>query len=521
MSNSKGEAYFIDKLKAQMGEDGRIASVDKETRTYLKNRYHRMNMRLPENEQMHSIAEMIAKLIPGAIYVTNEQAKKQNFSNEAILSRLEAIAVEVDDYKTGKKVKKLDFGKDEALRSAIKYRAEKQGVSVEEILRGYGCSVTEIYERAISVEEHIANIRSCVDRKGNIVNLAKTFPSTHHYLSYLARKNKCSYTIAVNQLLNSPLQEYTYVGIKNKLSKYDKENPAYIGSDKKFRENVFNAVTSCMDENGVVNGFYRCDTVYKMLIQIAKINGEKLSSVISEFVPNAIYIDREEPVMKHQTKKDVLENLKRFDDGSGCIDSVRANKTVVKALRKFAKDENLHMSEFVEKYTNLYFSACSYEIDYIDYVIKRLVSKYGVNGEVYGLSQDDPQLYYAVHRIKKFFPGGAKKTMEDTFMALGFQYRGIASETKFTESYVRGLLETNFGKEGGVIESIYDLDEVGMSVIAYSGIIGKSVKDTLEYFGFQYVSENPNAKERLTSKKMSLQEYKKYKQTINDEEEKI
>ena len=56
---------------------------------------------------------------------------------------------------------------------------------------------------------------------------------------------------------------------------------------------------------------------------------------------------------------------------------------------------------------------------------------------------------------------------------------------------------------------------------AYSGIIGKSVKDTLEYFGFQYVSENPNAKERLTSKKMSLQEYKKYKQTINDEEEKI
>ncbi|MBQ3158090.1 MAG: hypothetical protein IJB98_00170, partial [Clostridia bacterium] len=371
MARSKGDAYFIEKLRAEMDKDGKIASVDKETRVFLKNKYRKLNMKLPESEQMHSISEMIARLIPGATYVTNEQAKKQNYSNDAMLKRLNAIMVEVKDLKTGQKVKKLDFGKDEALRSAIRYRAEKQGCTIEEIISGYGCEVTSIVERAIPIEEHIRNIKSCVDAKGNIVNLSKKFPSTHHYLSYIARKNKCGYNIAVNTLLGSDLQEYTYIGVKNKLSKYDKENPAYIGNDEKFASQIRNLIISCADDNGVVNGLYKSETLYKMLIKISEINEMKMSEVVSDFVPGAVYVDRVEPVMKHQTKEDVLANLQRFDDGSGCIDGIRANKTVMKGLRKVAKEEGLHISEFVEKYTDYYFSACQYEIDYVDYVIKR------------------------------------------------------------------------------------------------------------------------------------------------------
>ena len=67
MAGGKGDAYYIEKLKAGMDKDGNIASIDKETRVFLKNKYHRLNMRLPESEQMHSISEMIARLVPGAV----------------------------------------------------------------------------------------------------------------------------------------------------------------------------------------------------------------------------------------------------------------------------------------------------------------------------------------------------------------------------------------------------------------------------------------------------------------------
>lgn len=489
------EQYFKDNIKSAMDENGVVSGIDQETRTFLKNKYGKMKKLNPEKYGKYDISEMIADFVPGAKYVALHP-----ITEVETLDRLSKITD-----KNGV----IEFTKDENLRSYFRRLAKQKSISLEEAVKRTGHKFSEIKERfLISKEEHIQNILNCVDSNKNIVDLSKRYPATAKFLNVIAHKNNCSMNIAVNELLGSGLQEYNYRGANNKLSKYSLENPSFIGYDKDVREKVSSMIRKFMTETGDVVGLYNSKAISNIILKISQYNDITVGEAIKMFVPEVNYIERKSPEMKHQTKEDVLANLPRFDDGSGCIDAIRKYSNAIAGLRRVSNEEGLHISEFVEKYSPYHFSACEYEVDYIDYVVSRLVDEYGVGGDVSGLYENMP-LYDAVKRIRNFFPGGALDTMEETLMNWGFSYSGMKGDTKVNETYVRELL-FRFYQGSNVIDSLYENKVVSYAVINYSGQIGKSVKETLEDLGYIYERENRDNTKRLGRKKMTPQEYKKY-----------
>jgi len=495
------DEYHIAKIKEAMDEDGNVLYISQDTRSFLKNKYRNAARRCEEN-QMHSISEIIAELVPGAKYVTSAQ-RSRHFSNRKTLID-SIIAVTNNDGC-------IELVKDANLRRYLLGLSETHATTIEQEIENLGFknfTIRMAYDNSKILANHRANILKCIDSKNNIVNLTKKYPATHKYVTNLAVKNQCSISYAINQILGDEYQLYTYRGAHNKLSKYSFENPEFIGDDPKVRSLIVRKIRECMDENNIVSGMYKNRSVESMVNYIATFNNMSLTEVYAYFVPEAKYIQRNAPVMKHTTKEDVLNNLRLFDDGSGCVDSVRKYKKAMKGLKKFADEEGLHISEFVVRNSKFYFSASHYEIDYIDFVVQGLIEKYGYGADVSGLSTENPKLYNAVRKIKNFFPGGAKTSMEETFSELGFSYRGFKRDSKYTESYVRQLLKEYYGNSK-VIESLYENKTIGTAIINYSGKIGKSVKETVESFGYEYYNCKPKS-ERLTSKKMTLEEYKKY-----------
>ena len=491
------EQEFVRRIKESMNEDGVVLYLDKKTRQFLKNKGQRLKKKT-DSKEPYDVSKMIASLIPGAKYVPKQD--KDAFSREKVLVMLSEITTSDGE---------IDLAKNPSLRSHFSFLAKKNGCTIEDEIAKTGYYTTKVTQHKIPINEHIQNIKTCVDSQGNIVNLSKKYPASFKFLQTFAKKNKCSFDDAVNILLESPLHEYTYRGVKNKLSMYDINSPIFIGNNEELRQEIVSAITAAMDSDKVIKGIYKNKKVNRMLHYICKYNDLKMSEAVSLFVPEAVFVDRQEPTMKHKTKEDVLNNLKLFDDGAGCIDSIRQNKNAYKSLRAFARQENMHVGDFVQKHSGYYFSSCSYEVDYIDYVVSRLVDRCGYGGSADGLYAKDRKLYDAVRRIKNFFPGGAKKSMQETFVELGFSYGGFVGKTKFTESYVKQLLSASFGDDKQ-ISSLYDSGEVGYAIINYSGRIGKSVKETLNMFGYDYYNSNEKHQSRLASKIMSPEDYKRY-----------
>lgn len=490
------DAYFASKVREVIEKNGFVTGLNKETRIFYKNKLVRCKKANPEKYGKYTLSDLISDFVPEATF-----KKVRSYTHEEILNSLKRITDEKGE---------VDFTKDEGLRDYLRRQAKIKGTSIEEEIAKTGHKINNIKTRyLISREEHIANILDCVDENNCVVDLSKKYMATCKMLNNLAHKNKCSMNIALNKLLGSNLQEYTYRGIHDKPSKYDLENKMFVGNIPEAKEKFVDIIKRCMREDGVLVGIYNHKMIDSALRKIAEINDITMDEAVKIFVPEAIYNKRHANEMMHQTKEDVIKNIYRFNDGSGCVDRIRKSSSAITSLRKFAKLEGLNTGEFVEKYTDCYFSSSEYEVDYIDYVVSKLISRYGYGGEISGLSSDKP-LYDSVKRIKDYFPGGAKESMEETLIAFGFSYKGVKRDSKFTEQTVREMLYSAFGNKKE-IDSLYEHKDVATAVVNYSGKRGKSVKETLEHFGYGYSRENKNAVGRLAGKRMSYEEYQWYK----------
>ncbi len=504
---TNSDEYMMSKLRESMDESGKISSMDHETRVWLKNKHKPLKKLGKIKSDKVDIAEIIAVLLPEATYIT--QKEKNKLTGEQMLEKLAQLRNEEG---------MLDFAKNHAVRSYFQVRSKAHGISLEEEIRRSGFTDFNgivVYKQKLSLEEHAKNLLDCANENHVVSNLSKRHIETYEFVKKFAKKYKMSIAEAINELLGDKLQSYTYRSIHNKLSKYRINDECFIGQNEKIRAELTDFILQNMDESGLVSGLDKNNrSLYMVLNSIKEYNGIGMNEIVKMFVPNARYEEREG--IKVHTRETILRRLKAYDDGSGCIDEARKDKALMQSLRGFCERNGADMESLIDEIGGFYFSSMMYEVDHIDYVRSRLEEIYGETRIVDGISRDHSELYDAVKRIRDFFPEGALPSMEDAFNFLGFSISGKKRGTKFTEDYVRNLLEETFKGERKV-DSLTAYPEVLCAIINYSGVLGKSVKQTLSHFGFEY----PRGKDdlsRLSRKRLTAEEYDHYKSTFKESE---
>ncbi len=266
------------------------------------------------------------------------QTKKKNWKECDIIKELGKITENGE----------IDLQKNPGLAVYLRKCAREQNTTLEAIIEKTGYKVTKIKRKrnTVSFDEHVRNIRACVNNNKDVVFLASRFPKTRFFLRRYAIENGYSLDMAVNKLLGDETQSHHYISQNTKESIYHMSNANFIANNNEKRQQIVSAIMSCMDENGYVVGLTKADQkVYQLLHKISVFNSMSVEEVVLYFVPNAKYKGHIPP-----TEVEIAKLLKKYDDGTGCVDKIRIDEEAYGVINLRARVEKLSLANYVEKF---------------------------------------------------------------------------------------------------------------------------------------------------------------------------
>jgi len=208
---------------------------------------------------------------------------------------------------------------------------------------------------------------------------------------------------------------------------------------------------------------------------------------------------------------DLFEFFPFFDDGTGCVDSIKSDKLLMRILSRLAKNEGQYYDVWVnEKSSGKYsITSCHKEVDYIQTTYNQLVNKFGKNGRPHFPKDDEEMdnLRRSVQYMASFFPGGSISESE-VLNAMGFQVNPKPIEKVDVEELLRLMAEAYPESEYPTreIDTIYHGSECALMLVKYSGEIDKTIKKTIESLGYSY-RKGYDVTSRLARKDLTHQQY--------------
>ncbi len=404
----------------------------------------------------------------------------------------------------------IDFSLDPLLKKNIWERAKRANITLEEQIRRLGVEFDSIVtlresRRENKLEKLRKFISSRITKDGKIYGF-----STHHaYYSILknyVRTNKVTYDTAINQIMGTP--DGTYQLIDSRHSIYTLDSPNFVANNPQTTKLVIDAIRECMDEEGyVVNLLQKHSNVKSILNSIATTNQISLEEAIRIFVPEARYRAKK---WLRMTDEKLAEMLETYDDGVGCVDSIRKCEGLLSYLQQRSQMEGRSINEILKDVGDYHLSWDVKEVDHEDYIRTMLTAYYGKNGDVSGVNTSHPELYNRICYYKNFCPGGALNYVSDVIEAFGFSYeRAYKDPLKapmMTEEEIGQNIYAMFGDNKVITKMSY---EFHYALERYSGVLGMSVCDMLCHFGYDYVNgrTGSNRNKRLY---LTEDEYKLY-----------
>lgn len=360
-------------------------------------------------------------------------------------------------------------------------------------------------QNSLSAEEHLQALVTCKEQYGEVSykNLIKVSPSTYYYFADLGKEQNLTgmqyiskmFPAIVNKKNVALTREEHLANLMALQEKYGEVSPANLRNEYIQTFNYISGETSRRRKKGEDISFWEtAREIYPdILVGNARLTkkayiknlkdcynqyGKIDSKLLREFSPTTYgWLSHQTAVLKRQGKNvslwDVAKSL--FDENEIEVTETRQSRTVeelmeeVKALSqngtvnlsrdktlyqcvvRFANRDGMNYAEWLEinskKVLGETISVAGVVVNTsaIDEITARLTELYGVGGDCAGLSTTDPTTYARVVRLKNYFPGGAKKNMQETFEALGFRYTsGIIRDRNVSYASLSESLKREF-----------------------------------------------------------------------------
>ncbi|MBQ8451777.1 MAG: hypothetical protein IJ538_03265 [Clostridia bacterium] len=205
-----------------------------------------------------------------------------------------------------------------------------------------------------------------------------------------------------------------------------------------------------------------------------------------------------------------LFDLEKFRDEDGFVDSFRSDKQMNNKIDTYAVKLDMPVSVVVELVGNENLRRAILHIGQLDFVVSRLEKYLNMFGSYEGISQNDPQLYDILQRLKNVvqtksgkFPTTAELIEEIGGPAADNNFLTYTIETPFDfDSYISSRINAGEFKEHKIMRSDIP-DDIYIKLTRYVRRNGLTLQEYFNKFGLEY----PDFKEYSGLKYVNVKEY--------------